>query len=119
VPWTRVAGAHDAETRARSGPACAGIVRAMTVSELRSIVSPVAALAADQVPATLLERAAAYNEAVGAFGEAIRKALGILQRGGTLEEDLVVSLRICAADLVTAREWLLTRARLPSAARLE
>jgi hypothetical protein len=91
----------------------------MTVSELRSIVSPVAALAADQVPATLLERAAAYNEAVGAFGEAIRKALAILQRGGTLDEDLVVSLRVCAADLVTAREWLLTRARLPSAARLE
>ncbi len=91
----------------------------MTVSELRSIVSPVTALAADQVPPALLERAAAYNEAVGAFGEAIRKALGILQRGGTLEQDLVVSLRTCAADLVIAREWLLTRARLPSAARLE
>jgi len=91
----------------------------MTVTELRSIVSPVAALPADEVPPALLERAAAYNEAVAAFGDAIRSALGVLQRGGSLEADLMVSLRTCAADLVIAREWLLTRARLPSATRLE
>jgi len=91
----------------------------MTVTELRSIVSPVAALPADEVPPALLERAAAYNEAVAAFGDAIRSALGVLQRGGSLEADLMVSLRTCAADLVIAREWLLTRARLPAATRLE
>lgn len=91
----------------------------MTINELRSIVSPVAALSADEVPPALLERAAAYNEAVGAFGEAVRRALGILNRGGALDQELVVSLRTCAADLVIAREWLLTRARLPSASRLE
>jgi len=69
----------------------------MTVTELRSIVSPVAALPADEVPPALLERAAAYNEAVAAFGDAIRSALGVLQRGGSLEADLMVSLRTCAA----------------------
>jgi hypothetical protein len=91
----------------------------MNVTELRSIVSPVTALAADEVPPALLERAAAFNEAVGAFGEAIRKVLGILHHGGAIEQELAASLRTCAADLLVAREWLLTRARLPSAARLE
>jgi hypothetical protein len=91
----------------------------MTVTQLRSIVSTVAALPAEELPASLLERAAAYNQAVSSFGEAIRKALAILQRGGTLEQELMVSLRTSAADLVIAREWLLTRARLPMASRLE
>jgi hypothetical protein len=91
----------------------------MNVTELRSIVSPVAALPADDVPPALLERAAAYNQAVASFGEAVRNALVILQRGGALEQDLMVSLRMTAADLVVAREWLLTRARLPAASRLD
>jgi hypothetical protein len=91
----------------------------MDAKELRSIVSPVSALPADEVPPALLERAAAYNQAVAAFGEAVRSALAMLQRGGSLDPDLVVSLRNCATDLVVAREWLLTRARLPAATRLE
>jgi hypothetical protein len=91
----------------------------MTVTQLRSIISPVAALPVEEVPPALLERAAAYNQAVASFGEAVRGALAILQRGGALEQDLVVSLRTSAADLVVAREWLLTRARLPAASRLD
>ena len=77
----------------------------------------VAAVPLDDVPPTLLERAAAYNDAVGAFRDVVRNALAELQRGRVIEGERAEQLRTCAVDLVTAREWLLDIARLPSPAR--
>jgi len=88
----------------------------MNASELRSLEKPVTAVPLDDVPPTLLERAAAYNDAVDAFREAVRNALAELQQGRAVDPDRAESLRVCAVDLVTAREWLLEIARLPSPA---
>lgn len=91
----------------------------MNANELRSLEQPVTAVPLDGVPPTLLERAAAYNEAVDAFRDVVREALRDLQQGAPLDVDRAESLRACAADLVTAREWLLEVARLPAGARRE
>jgi hypothetical protein len=89
----------------------------MNASELRSLEKPITAVPLDDVPPTLLERAAAYNDAVDAFREVVRNALAELQQGRAVDPDRAEQLRIGAVDLVTAREWLLELARLPSPAR--
>jgi hypothetical protein len=89
----------------------------MNATELRSLEEPVAAVSLEDVPPSLLERAAAYNDAVTAFREVIRGALVHLQEGRPLDGERAASLRTSAVDLVTAREWLLELARLPSSAR--
>lgn len=86
----------------------------MNVNELRSLERPVTAVPLDDVPPSLLERAAAYNDAVDAFRDVVRAALLQLQDGRDLDAERAESLRTSAVDLVTAREWLLEIARLPS-----
>src|SRR5512138_2329853 len=90
---------------------------AMNANELRSLEKPVTAVPLDDVPPTLLERAAAYNDAVDAFRELVRAALAQLQEGAAVDGERAESLRTAAADLMTAREWLLEIARLPAAGR--
>jgi len=89
----------------------------MNANELRSLEKPVTVVPLDDVPPSLLERAAAYNDAVDAFRDVIRGTLAQLQAGRAVDADRAESLRTAAADLVTAREWLLEIARLPSPAR--
>jgi len=89
----------------------------MNANELRSLEAPVTAVSLDDVPTTLLDRAAAYNDAVKAFRDVVRETLARLQRGHAIDAERAESLRTAAADLVTAREWLLDLARLPSPAR--
>ena len=89
----------------------------MNANELRSLEKPVTAVPLEDVPPSLLERASAYNDAVEAFREVVRNALALLQEGCPIDADRAESLRTCAVDLVTAREWLLDIARLPSVAR--
>lgn len=89
----------------------------MNANELRSLEKPVTAVPLDDVPPALLERAAAYNEAVDAFREIVRATLEHLQEGAAVDGDRAESLRVAAADLVTAREWLLEIARLPVSTR--
>ncbi len=89
----------------------------MNANELRSLEKPVTAVALDEVPPTLLERAAAYNDAVDAFRDVVRGTLAQLREGRRVDADRAESLRTAAVDLVTAREWLLEIARLPSDAR--
>jgi hypothetical protein len=82
----------------------------MTQSELRSLEQPVAALPPDEVPAALHARAAAYNAAVAAFQASVRHTLQQVEAGGAVHERRAEALRACAADLLTAREWLLQMA---------
>ncbi len=89
----------------------------MNANELRSLEKPIAAVPLDDVPPSLLERAAAYNEAVDAVRGIVREALAELQQCGAVDRPRADALRQAAADLVTAREWLLEIARLPSRAR--
>ncbi len=89
----------------------------MNANDLRGLQKPIPAVALDDVPPTLLERATAYNDAVVAFREVVRGALAHLQRGRAIDADRAESLRTAAVDLVAAREWLLEIARLPSDAR--
>ena len=89
----------------------------MNANELQSLQTPVAAVPLDDVPPTLVERAAASNDAVDAFRGVVRGALEQLQQGRALDPDRAESLRASAADLVTAREWLLEIARLPASSR--
>jgi hypothetical protein len=89
----------------------------MNANELRSLEKPVTTLPLDHVPPSLVERAVAYNDAVDAFRDIVRATLVELQDGGGVDGDRADALRVAAADLVTAREWLLEIARLPSAAR--
>ncbi len=89
----------------------------MNANELRSLEKPVTAVPLDDVPPSLLDRATAYNEAVDAFREVVRGTLVELQDGGGVDAERAHALRTAAADLVTAREWLLEIARLPSLAR--
>jgi hypothetical protein len=89
----------------------------MNANELRSLEKPVTAVPLDDVPPSLLERAAAYNDAVDAFRDIVRTTLAQVQGGVTVDLDRAESLRTAAADLVTAREWLLEIARLPSSSR--
>lgn len=89
----------------------------MNANELRSLEKPVSAVPLDDVPPSLLERASTYNDAVDAFRELVRGTLEQLQAGRAVEPDRADSLRTAAVDLVTAREWLLEIARLPSPAR--
>jgi hypothetical protein len=89
----------------------------MNANELRSLEKPVTAVPLDELPPSMLARAAAYNDAVDAFRDVIRSTLVQLQEGRPVGADRAESLRTAAADLVTAREWLLEIARLPSAAR--
>lgn len=89
----------------------------MNANELRSLEQPVTAVPLDEVPPALLERAAAYNDAVDAFRDAVRGTLAELTAGRAVDADRAESLRTAAVDLVTAREWLLDVARLPAGAR--
>lgn len=89
----------------------------MNANDLRSLEKPVTAVSLEDVPPSLLERAAAYNDAVDAFREVVRGALIHLQEGRGIDGERAASLRTCAVDLVTARDWLLELARLPSTAR--
>ena len=89
----------------------------MNANELRSLEKPVTAVPLDDLPPTLLERAAAYNDAVDAFRDVVRGTLAELRGGGAVDAGRAESLRTAAADLVTAREWLLEIARLPADAR--
>lgn len=89
----------------------------MNATELRSLEKPVTALPLDDVPPSLVERATAYNEAVDAFRDIIRGTLVELRDGGAVDAERADALRAAAADLVTAREWLLEIARLPSPGR--
>jgi hypothetical protein len=89
----------------------------MNANELRTLEQPVTAVPLDDLPPSLLERAASYNDAVDAFREIVRAALEELQGGRGVDADRAESLRTAAADLVTAREWLLELARLPSTSR--
>ncbi|HET8538893.1 MAG TPA: hypothetical protein VFL83_03370 [Anaeromyxobacter sp.] len=89
----------------------------MNANELRSLEQPVTAVPLEEVPPSLVDRATAYNEAVDAFREVVRATLERLRDGGAVDADRAESLRAAAADLVTAREWLLEIARLPSPAR--
>ncbi len=89
----------------------------MNANELRSLEKPVVAVPLDDVPPSLLERAAAYNDAVDAFRDIVRATLAQLRDGSPVDADRAESLRTAAADLVTAREWLLEIARLPANAR--
>ena len=89
----------------------------MNANELRSLERPVTAVPLDDVPPSLLERAAAYNDAVDAFRDLVRGTLAELQAGRAVDEGRAHLLRSAAADLVTAREWLLEIARLPSPER--
>ncbi len=88
----------------------------MNANELRSLEKPVVTVALDDVPPSLVERATAYNEAVEAFRDVVRGTLAELQDGGGVDAERADALRTAAADLVTAREWLLEVARLPSPA---
>lgn len=94
-----------------------GYVPDMTVIELRTLAKPVAAVQTDEVPAALVERATSYNAAVDAFREAVVGALEDLQQGRQIDPARADLLRTCAADLVTARSFLLQLARLPSRPR--
>lgn len=85
----------------------------MTPTDLRRLEQPIAPLPADELPSELVDRAAAYNAAVGAFRALVRQALDEVQGGGVVSPRKAEALRACAADLVTARAWLLQRARLP------
>ncbi len=89
----------------------------MNANELRSLEKPVSAVPLGDVPPSLLARAAAYNDAVDAFRDIVRVTLAELQEGGGVDAERAESLRTAAADLVTAREWLVEIARLPSPAR--
>jgi hypothetical protein len=89
----------------------------MNANELRSLESPVTPVPLEDVPPSLVERATAYNDAVEAFRDAVRETLGELRGGGGLDGERAAALRAAAAELVTAREWLLEIARLPSPAR--
>lgn len=89
----------------------------MTPTELRTIQQPVAALAQDDVPPSLLERASAYNAAVDAFHAVVRAALRELRDGGAIATEHADTIRNAASGLVTAREWLVELARLPSSSR--
>ncbi len=89
----------------------------MNANELRSLEQPVTAVPLDDVPPSLLERAAVYNDAVDAFRDIVRARLEQLQEGAVVDAERAEALRTAAADLVTAREWLLEIARLPSRAR--
>lgn len=89
----------------------------MNANELRSLEKPVTAVRLDDVPPSLLERAAAYNDAVDAFREIVRRTLVQLLEGRAVDGERAESLRTAAADLCTAREWLLDIARLPALGR--
>ena len=89
----------------------------MNANELRSLEKPVTAVPLDDVPPTLLERAAAYNDAVEAFRDIVRGTLAQLQDGVVVDDERAESLRTAAVDLMTAREWLLEIARLPASTR--
>lgn len=89
----------------------------MNANDLRCLEKPITAVSLDDVPPSLLERACAYNEAVDAFRELVRGMLIHLQEGRGVDLQRAASLRTSAVDLVTAREWLLELARLPSSAR--
>ncbi len=89
----------------------------MNANELRSLETPVSAVPLDDVPPSLVDRAAAYNEAVDAFRAVVRSTLAELQHGGGIDAEHAEALRTAAADLCTAREWLVEIARLPSPAR--
>ncbi len=89
----------------------------MNANELRSLEKPVTTVPLDEVPASLVERATAYNEAVDAFRDVVRGTLAELRDGGGVDAERADALRTAAADLVTAREWLLEIARLPSGPR--
>ncbi len=86
----------------------------MTVIELRTLAKPVVDVRTDEVPAALVERATAYNAAVDAFREAVRRALEDVQKGRRIDPVRADDLRTYAADLVAARTFLLQLARLPS-----
>lgn len=83
----------------------------MTPTELRTLEQPIAALPSDEVPAAFVARATAYNAAVHAFRASVRHALERARDGGVIHERRAEALRACAADLLTAREWLLQMAR--------
>jgi hypothetical protein len=92
----------------------------MNANELRSLEKPVTAVRLDDVPPSLLERATAYNDAVDAFRGIVRALLAELQDGGGVDgvdRERADALRTAAADLVTARAWLLEIARLPAQPR--
>ncbi len=89
----------------------------MNANELRSLERPVTTVPLDDVPPSLVGRAAAYNEAVDAFRDIVRGTLVELQDGGGVDAERADALRTAAANLVTAREWLLELARLPSPVR--
>ncbi len=89
----------------------------MNANELRSLERPVTTVPLDDVPPSLVARATAYNEAVDAFRDIVRGTLEELQDGGAVDAERAEALRTAAADLVTAREWLLEIARLPCPAR--
>jgi hypothetical protein len=85
----------------------------MTPTDLRRLEQPIAPLPADELPPELVDRAAAYNSAVDAFRALVRQALDEVQAGGVVSPKKAEALQACAADLVTARAWLLRRARVP------
>jgi hypothetical protein len=78
----------------------------MTPTDLRLLEQPIAPLPADELPPELAGRAAAYNSAVGAFRALVRQALDEVLAGGVVSDRKAEALRACAADLVTARAWL-------------
>ncbi|HEY6003129.1 MAG TPA: hypothetical protein VIV57_09650 [Anaeromyxobacter sp.] len=82
----------------------------MTPTDLRLLEQPIAPLPADELPSGLVDRVAAYNAAVGAFRALVRQALDEVQAGGVVSSKKAEALRACAADLVTARAWLLRKA---------
>lgn len=90
----------------------------MNARELHAIEEPVTAVAPEEVPADLADRARAYNAAVETFHETVRAALRALERGIPVEGEAAEGLRAAATGLVTARDGLLGLARLPHAARL-
>jgi hypothetical protein len=89
----------------------------MNESELRALEKRVTGVLLDDVPARLLERAAAYRDAADAFREMIRGILSELRKGRAVDDDRARSLRASAMVLVTARERLVEIARLPVATR--
>jgi hypothetical protein len=83
----------------------------MTPSDLRRLEQPIATVPANELPSELVDRAAAYNAAVGAFRALVRQALDEVQSGGVVSAGKAEALRASAADLVTARAWLLRMSR--------
>jgi hypothetical protein len=85
----------------------------MTSTELQALEQPITDLSADDLPITLAERAAAYNAAVDAFHHAVRQALEEVQAGRVVQARKAEALRAYAADLISARAWLVQMARKP------